>query len=104
MITPYGGYMAQGQYGFSNAWTHEYSWDVTDFAPLLTDSIPIRIFIMGGHQASAAPVIYFRGGSSAAEVLGIQNVWSGGSYSNFAQFDAAHTPDESSICQQVLNS
>ena len=35
MITPYGGYMAQGQYGFSNAWTHEYSWDITDFAPLL---------------------------------------------------------------------
>ncbi|MEC8835584.1 MAG: T9SS type A sorting domain-containing protein [Bacteroidota bacterium] len=94
MITPYGGYMAQGQYGFSNAWTHEYSWDVTDFAPLLTDSIPIRIFYHGWSSGFSGTCDFtFVEGRPQREVLGIQNVWSGGSYSNFAQFDAAHTPE-----------
>ena len=69
--------MAQGQYGFSNVWTHEYSWDITDFAPLFTDSIPIRIFYHGWSSGFSEPVDFnFVEGRPQREVLEIQNVWS----------------------------
>jgi hypothetical protein len=42
VITPYGGYMKQGSNGYNNQWRHVFTFDVTDFAHILKDSVEIR--------------------------------------------------------------
>ena len=40
VVTPYGTYMqGSGTEGFSPDWVHRYTYDVTDFAHLLVDSV-----------------------------------------------------------------
>ena len=39
-----------GTEGFSPDWVQRFTYDITDFAPLLKDSVLIRAFYMGGAQ------------------------------------------------------
>jgi hypothetical protein len=39
LITPYSSYMRLGTNGYNSNWSHPYTFDVTDFLPLLKDSI-----------------------------------------------------------------
>ena len=47
VFAPYGAYMNQQTEGFSNEWVQRYTFDVTDFAPLLKDSVLISAFYEG---------------------------------------------------------
>ena len=83
VITPYGTYMASGQEGFSANWVQRYTYDVTDFAPLLQDSVLLRAFYGGWPQTSAPGcfnvTLNFEmiEGTPPRDVLNIQNLWSG---------------------------
>ncbi len=46
-ITPYGGYMANGQHGYNNNWSHRFYYDLTDYQILLNDSVRIRAHYRG---------------------------------------------------------
>lgn len=39
LITPYSSFMRKAKYGFDSTWSHPYIYDVTDYIPLLQDSI-----------------------------------------------------------------
>lgn len=83
VITPYGGYMATNQHGFSNAWEHTHTFDVTDFAPLLKDSVMVRAFYDGWSSGFAATLDFeFKEGKAPRKVHSIQNIYSGGSNYN----------------------
>lgn len=95
VITPYGGYMANNQNGFSNNWQHTFVFDVTDFAPLLRDSVELRAFY-GGWSDGFSVSLRFEmiEGTPPRDVVSIQNVWrSGGggwTYNDPASFDSNH--------------
>ena len=49
VVTPYGTYMQQGNSqgsGFSPNWVQRYTYDVTDFAHLLVDSVKFKIYLL----------------------------------------------------------
>ncbi len=89
MITPYGGYMAQGSKGFDNSWEHRYRYDVTDFAALLEDSVEIRSRYSGWSSGFDVTFdFYFIEGTPYRDVLGIDNIFYGSKgYSNNNDFN-----------------
>lgn len=90
VITPYGTYMANGQQGYNNNWTHTYTFDVTDFAPLLRDSALIRAFYSGWSSGFSVTLQFdFIEGTPPYDVVDIQTVYKGeGTYNNSADFEA----------------
>lgn len=92
-ITPYGNYMNWNQNGFDGTWEQYLKYDVTDFAPFLRGNTPIRIYFHGWQQGFRASVDFtITKGNPTRDVVSIENVYRGGSYTSFAQFDAARTP------------
>jgi hypothetical protein len=92
-ITPYGNYMNWNQNGFDGTWEQELRYDVTDFAPMLRGNTPIRIFFHGWQEGFRASVDFtIIRGNPTRDVVDIQNVYNGGGYTSFAQFDADRTP------------
>lgn len=90
VVTPYGTYMmGNGSNGFSPNWVQRYTYDVTDFAPLLQDSVLIRAFYGGWPQPNSANAPNAAGafnitlnfemieGTPPRDVLGVHNLWSG---------------------------
>lgn len=55
-ITPYGGYMASGQQGYNNNWSHRFYYDVTDYQSLMNDSVRIRAHYSGWSSGFSATV------------------------------------------------
>lgn len=88
-ITPYGGYMANGNFGFSNNWAFTSYFDVTDFAPLLKDSVEIIAFYDGWSSGFSVTLDFeFIKGTPPRDVINIQNLWSGKfSYNNAEDFN-----------------
>ena len=79
VITPYGTYMqGGGTEGFSPDWVQRFTYDVTDFAPLLKDSVLIRAFYGGWSTGFNVTLNFeFIEGTPPRNVLDIQNLWSG---------------------------
>jgi len=79
VITPYGTYMQDsGSNGFSPNWVQRYTYDVTDFAPLLKDSVLIRAFYGGWSTGFNVTLNFeFIEGTPPRNVLDIKNLWSG---------------------------
>jgi len=94
VITPYGGYMADGINGFSNAWEHVHIFDVTDFAPLLRNTVNIRSFYSGWSSGFDVTLRFaFIEGTPAREVLDIKNIYSGYyDYTTTAAFESTKLP------------
>ena len=85
VITPYGTYMqGSGSNGFSPNWVQRYTYDITDFAPLLKDSVLIRAFYGGWSTGFNVTLNFeFIEGTPPRNVIDIQNLWSGSnSYSD----------------------
>ena len=85
VITPYGTYMqGGGTQGFSPNWVQRFTYDITDFAPLLKDSVLIRAFYGGWSTGFNVTLNFeFIEGTPPRNVLDIQNLWSGShSYSD----------------------
>ncbi len=79
VITPYGGYMATNQAGYSNNWKHKYVFDVTDFVHLLRDDVMIRAFYDGWSSGFAVSLDFkFIEGTPDREVIKLQNMYQGG--------------------------
>ena len=89
VVTPYGTYMQQGNSqgsGFSPNWVQRYTYDVTDFAHLLVDSVKMRAFYGGWSTGFNVTLNFeFIEGTPPRNVLNVQNLWSGsGSYGSMA--------------------
>jgi hypothetical protein len=96
-ITPYGGYMAAGQSGFNNSWTHVYTYDVTEYQHLLHDSVEFRAFY-GGWSSGFAVTLDFDliEGTPPMDVLKVSRIYDSGpngfSYPNLSTFEANSVP------------
>ena len=79
VITPYGTYMqGNGSEGFSPNWVQRYTYDVTDFAPLLKNSVLMRAFYGGWSTGFNVTITFeFIEGTPPRNVIDIQNLWSG---------------------------
>jgi len=87
VITPYGTYMqGSGTEGFSPNWVQRYTYDVTDFAHLLVDSVKMRAFYGGWSTGFNVTLNFeFIEGIPPRNVLNVQNLWSGsGSYASMS--------------------
>ena len=92
-ITPYGNYMNWNQSGFDGTWEQYLKYDVTDFSPMLRGNTPIRIYFHGWQEGFRASVDFtITTGNPTRDVVSIENVYKGGGYNSFAQFDAERTP------------
>jgi hypothetical protein len=96
VITPYGGYMRNGSNGYNNNWKHDHVFDVTDFEPILHDSITIRCFYDGWSSGFSATIYFeFIEGTPTREVLGIRNLYQGGfTYNNSNHFETNYLPEK----------
>jgi hypothetical protein len=94
LITPYGTYMRDNSNGFNNDWTHTFTYDVTDYASLLKDSVIIRSKYNGWSSGFSADIKFaFIEGTPQREVISIQNVYTrGGGYQNTQQFETNVIP------------
>ncbi len=92
LMTPYGGYMRTGQFGFNNDWSITHSFDVTDFALFLKDSVEIRAFYDGWSSGFSVTLDFeFIVGTPPRNVINIENLWRGNfSYQNSQQFESQH--------------
>lgn len=87
LITPYGNYMDWDQSWdpndlFDDSWQHSYIFDVTDFAPFLSDSSIIQVHYGGWSSGFSATVdFHLIKGAPAREVLAIENMYPVGEYS-----------------------
>lgn len=96
-ITPYGGYMANGQQGFNNNWKHTFTYDVTAYRHLLRDSVQFRAFY-GGWSSGFSVTLDFEmiEGTPPMDVLRITRVYDSGpggfGYPNSATFEANSVP------------
>lgn len=90
VITPYGGYMAQGSNGYDNSWEHTHTFDVTDFAMLLKDSVQIRAFYDGWSSGFSVTLDFeFTEGTPPRTVKNIQNIYKGSSnYTTSSEFES----------------
>ena len=79
VVTPYGTYMqGNGTEGFSPNWVQRYTYDVTDFAHLLVDSVKMRAFYGGWSTGFNVTLNFeFIEGTPPRNVLNVQNLWSG---------------------------
>ena len=87
VVTPYGTYMqGNGTEGFSPNWVQRYTYDVTDFAHLLVDSVKLRAFYGGWSTGFNVTLNFeFIEGTPPRNVLNVQNLWSGsGSYASMS--------------------
>ena len=107
LITPYANYMDWGQNGFNNNWTRAFYFDVTDYEPLMRDSIPIRVHYHGWDAPrgfSSTVNFKFIEGKPARKVVGIdRDVFTGGTYTNFNQFDNEFMPAKTLTLPQGAN-
>ncbi len=95
MITPYGTYMDDQNMndGFDNTWLHRYKYNVTDFRPFLNGQTPIRVHYHGWQDGWRVNTKFkFVEGKPTRDVVNVENIYSGGNYTSFSQFDAASTP------------
>lgn len=96
VITPYGGYMRNTSNGYNNQWTHDHVFDVTDFEPILHDSLTIRCFYDGWSSGFSATIYFeFIEGIPAREVVNIRNIYQGGfTYNNSNHFETNYLPEK----------
>lgn len=82
IITPYGGYLA-------NNWQHTTTFDITDFATILKDSVEIRCHYSGWSSGFSATLDFeFIEGTPARDVIKFENIYSGGySYNSSTDFE-----------------
>lgn len=95
MITPYGAYMRTGTFGYSNAWTHELVYDVTDYQSLLHDSVEIEIFYQGWSSGFSATLDFdMIEGTPARNVKQLRNIYPQGgfTYRNSSTVEATNLP------------
>lgn len=94
VITPYGGYMARNQNGYNNNWEHKHTFDVTDWAPLMKDSVMIRAFYSGWEDGFSATVEFeFIEGTPPRNVISIENIYQGAwDYIDPVAFEANYMP------------
>ena len=88
VVTPYGTYMqGSGTEGFSPNWVQRYTYDVTDFAHLLVDSVKMRAFYGGWSTGFNVTLNFeFIEGTPSRDVINVQNLWSGsGSYASMSE-------------------
>ncbi len=87
VITPYGG-------SLNNNWTHDFVYDVTDYAPLLKDDVAIHVQYQGWSSGFSATVKFaFIEGTPAREVIKVENLYHGyGDYLNTTDFENTHLP------------
>ena len=72
VITPYGSML-------SNNWNFTSIFDITDFAPILKDSVEIRCHYSGWSSGFSATLDFeFIEGTPARDVIKIDNIYSGG--------------------------
>ncbi|MCF8257758.1 MAG: T9SS type A sorting domain-containing protein [Flavobacteriales bacterium] len=96
-ITPYGGYMANGQQGYNSNWHHTYTYDVTAYQHLLHDSVEFRAFY-GGWSSGFSVTLDFEmvEGTPPMDVLRVNRVYDSGpggfNYPNPGTFEASSVP------------
>jgi hypothetical protein len=83
VITPYGS-------SLSNNWEFTTTFDVTDFASILSDSVEIRCHYSGWSSGFSATLDFeFIEGTPARDVVKVENIYSGGyNYNSSADFEA----------------
>lgn len=97
-ITPYGTYMqAPGSNGYNPSWNHVFSYDITDFAYLLKDSVEIDAFYSGWSSGFSVTTDFeFIEGVPARNVLKVSNIYKTGaasySYSSSSDFETNQMP------------
>jgi len=87
VITPYAN-------GFSNNWGHTFRFDVTDYYPLMKDSVEIEAFYSGWSSGFSATVTFYMiEGTPPREVTSIQNLYRGAwDYIDANQFNTQNLP------------
>lgn len=86
LVTPYGNYMHWDRVNdpndiFESNWEHSYQFDVTDFAPLLHDSVLLSVHYGGWSSGFSATIDFnFIPGVAPREVLSIENLHKVGSF------------------------
>ena len=82
VITPYGS-------GLSNNWEFTTTFDITDFAHILRDSVEIRCHYSGWSSGFSATLDFeFIEGTPARDVIQVENIYSGGyNYSSSIDFE-----------------
>lgn len=95
VITPYGGYMANGSNGYNNNWKHRFMFDVTDYQTKLRDSVEIRAHYSGWSSGFSVKLRFiFIEGVPPRTVLHVENLYRGGfGYPNSATFEAQSLPE-----------
>tara|TARA_B100001750_G_scaffold248267_1_gene277918 strand:- start:3172 stop:5487 length:2316 start_codon:yes stop_codon:yes gene_type:complete len=92
VITPYGTYMQAGNSqgsGFFPDWNHKYTFDVTDYAMLLKDSVELEVFYDGWSSGFSAKIEFeFIEGIPPHEIIEIQNIYYGTSSSGYYSTDS----------------
>ena len=104
VVTPYGTYMQDGNSqgsGFSPNWVQRYTYDVTDFAHLLVDSVKMRAFYGGWSTGFNVTLNFeFIEGIPPRNVINVQSLWSGSnSYANIEDVlndSSVYIPQEAS--------
>ncbi|MCS6934004.1 MAG: peptide-N-glycosidase F-related protein [Chitinophagales bacterium] len=105
LITPYGTYMANNSNGFNNSWTHPYYFDVTDYAPLLKDSVNVRVHYSGWTDAFSARIEFILiEGTPPRTVESVREVYGAYiSYPNHAAFESVAAPKSFSVSGNVVS-
>lgn len=87
VITPYGGALSQD-------WTRTFYFDVSDYYPLLHDSVEIDVRYQGWSSGFSATLNFkMIEGQPVRNVYAIENLYRGGfTYLNSAQFESQHMP------------
>ena len=104
VITPYGTYMqGNGTEGFSPNWVQRYTYDVTDFAPLLKGPVMMRAFYGGWSTGFNVTISFeFIEGTPPRNVIDIQNLWSGSN--SYADIQTILSDSLVTIPSEVKNS
>lgn len=92
LMTPYGNYMNVNMFGFNNDWSITHSFDVTDFAPFLRDSVEIRAFYDGWSSGFSVSLDFeMIVGTPPRNVISINNLWKGYfNYENSQDFETQY--------------
>lgn len=91
VITPYGGY-------YSKTWTHSFRFDVTDFAPLLHDTVLLRAFYSGWSSGFTVTLDFdLVEGTPARDVKAVRNIYNG----EFS-YGSASNPLENQLTQKSI--
>ncbi len=96
VITPYGPYMANSNFGFSPNWEHTHTFDVTDFVHLLKDETIIRAFYDGWSDGFSVSLTFeFIEGTPSRPVNSVRNYYTGSlGYSNFTEVENEKIPEK----------